>query len=190
MLIGLAIVTSWQFTASSSAQDKTEQASNGISGLEELQQAQANETKRLARVEKNINSLLAKARENGRVRVIVHPTFDFKVVRGQVDPDATKARHRQMATARDTLVSRLQSFARSELKTYDNAPFVVFDADEYSLLMLKSQSGIEAVEEDVVFSPDLVQLTTVIGATNAWSKGYAGAGQALGENVGYRKNSP
>lgn len=138
------------------------------------------ESVRRAQLEKSVDGLIAKARaqKDGLLRVIVHPRGDFESGR-EMDQSKRKLRINRITSARDDLFTRVLPHARSPIRTYEHAPFIVFEVDEHGLQMLKSLPQIERIEEDVQFDALLEQSTPLIGATNAWSSGHSGKGQVI-----------
>lgn len=185
IIASLAVLASGQFDIRVAAQDKPEQAQ----GQTATNISEETEQDFRAKVERKLDTLAARARVEGRIRVVVYPRGDFKFSR-EMDEEQLEARRTRIAAARDSLANRVRSFALN-LKTYSHAPFVAFDVDEFGLQMLKSAPEVEFVEEDIAFDPDLSQSTPLIGAPHAWNLGYTGAGQVIVvADTGVDKNHP
>ncbi|MFN7928433.1 MAG: S8 family serine peptidase [Blastocatellia bacterium] len=140
--------------------------------------AQPSEVQLRARVGQQLDRLMAKAKKDGSIRVIVHPRGDFQLT-PEMDQSQRNARQSRITTARDEMVTRVRSQAQGAIHTYEHAPFIVFEVDEFGLQMLKSLPEIERVEEDITFKPLLADSTPLIGATQAWNAGYTGKGQVI-----------
>ena len=187
---GLTVLASWQLVISGSAQVQSEQEPTAKSGLNAAQEAALKEMQRRARLEKKADSLMVKAREEGTVRVIVHPRGDFKIdpaqlgqrrgqIPGLVSEDFLQARRARITTARENLLNKMQPLARGAVKSYSHVPFVAFDVDEEGLKQLRASSDVELIEEDVMAAPTLSQSTALIGATTVWNSGFTGAGLSV-----------
>ncbi len=196
---GLTVLASWQLVISGSAQVQSgQEASAPKSGLSAAQEA----AQRRARLEKKADSLIAKAREEGSVRVIVHPRGDFKLdptqlgqrrgqIPGLISEDVLQTRRARITTARENLLNKMQPLARGAVKSYSHVPFVAFDVDEEGLKQLRASSEVEFIEEDVLAAPTLSQSTSLIGATSVWNSGFTGAGFSVAiADTGIDKNHP
>ena len=199
---GLTVLASWQLVISGSAQVQSGQELAAKSGLNAAQEAALKEMQRRARLEKKADSLMVKAREEGTVRVIVHPRGDFKLdptqlgqrrgqIPGLVSEDVLQVRRARITTARENLLNKMQPLARGTVKSYSHVPFVAFDVDEEGLKQLRASSEVEFIEEDVMAAPTLSQSTALIGATTVWNSGFTGAGFSVAiADTGVDKNHP
>ncbi|MFQ5924189.1 MAG: S8 family serine peptidase, partial [Anaerolineales bacterium] len=126
-----------------------------------------------------IAALIPKAEEQGLIRVIVHLNVpdqpdgtqedQFQPLNGQSDiADAQRALGLQLASSESVVV-----------RNFKNLPLSVLNVTAQDLAALNNNPLIVSIQEDV---PDPLLLDgsiPLIGADNAWSSGYTGAGQAV-----------
>ncbi len=192
LLVGLAVMTSWKLVTLSSAQIQLgREAGTKNTDLSDAQDAALKEAQRRQRVEKRINQLIGKTKEEGMVRVIVHPRGEFKMNSDSLNEEEFLQYRNRVAHARDLLANNIRQYARGAVKTYSHVPFVAFDVDEQGLQRLKSSPDVENIEEDVLVAPTLSESVPLIGAPTAWNLGYTGAGQAVAiADTGVDKSHP
>ena len=143
-----------------------EESSEGVWG-------EGGEPVREARLSRALEGLRARVRSEGRVRVIVElRTEQEAAVRG-------KASRGAVARAQQSLLSRIGGQEASSIRRFDFIPHVALEVDAVGLEALARAPEVEALEEDGVVWPLLGGSTRRVGAPGAWSRGYAGKGQAI-----------
>ena len=121
-----------------------------------------------------VQQLAAQANQQGSVRVIV-----------QVDTGSsglqtgTPAQTNGLAVAQQTVVQQLAYTNARITAQYEYIPYLALQVDADALEQLAEMPQILAIEEDTAVAPTLSSSIPVIGADDAWSKGYSGAGQTI-----------
>lgn len=136
--------------------------------------------------------LLAQARQNGSVRVIVGLKANADV--GRVSPGANAAAAPTQAQAQVQAQAQLAAFQQqrqalvaslgANATVYANSnnwhiPFIALKVNEAGLKALRASSLVKSVVEDGRFELFLQQSTAVIHADEAWDYGYEGSGWAV-----------
>ena len=122
------------------------------------------------------DSLMEKAVQAGAVRVIVGVAAPF-LPEGQLSsPQAANAQQAAIAQAQDALLGRLSSLDASVVARFTYIPFVALEVDSAALTALYGDASVTSIQEDIPEPPDLAESVPLIGATNAWTSGYTGAG--------------
>lgn len=65
-------------------------------------------------------------------------------------------------------------------KQYRYTPAIALTVDQGLLERLLESNEVASIEEDVILTPSLIESTQIIGADDAWARGYTGNGQAVG----------
>lgn len=126
------------------------------------------------------HSLIAKARSEGSVRVIVGLKVDRYQPEGKLpNTSAITAQRDAIASAQDALSQRLPASVASSMKRFNFIPFAAMSIDEATLEQLKTSPEITSIEEDVSLPPLLAESVPLIGAPAAWNAGFSGAGQTV-----------
>ncbi|HET8781442.1 MAG TPA: S8 family serine peptidase [Pyrinomonadaceae bacterium] len=126
------------------------------------------------------DSLIAKARSDGPVRVIVGLRLDDFEPEGRLtNPNAVIAQREAIARVQSAVVDRLAAFEAKVNRRFSFIPYAVLTVDAASLEQLKLSDDVISVEEDVAVYPDLVTSVPLIGAPTAWAAGHSGSGQAV-----------
>ena len=134
-----------------------------------------------ARRAKAFSALSARAREDGRVRVIVGvrteggPAAATAALRGR----GPKERPAPIARAQQSLLVRMSAHSLSAVRRFKFMPYVAMEVDEAGLEALASDRQVVSIEEDVAVKPSLAGSTARIGAPEAWRQGYTGEGQTI-----------
>lgn len=131
---------------------------------------QANASVHPSQQNTTINQLAFKANQNGSVRVIVQ--FDTSLP--PVQKSATTQTNAQQSVMAELAYANAQVTA-----VYEYIPFMALEVDAEALSQLAAMPQILTIEEDTAVAPTLASSIPVIGADDAWSKGYSGAGQTI-----------
>src|SRR5438045_1646598 len=122
-----------------------------------------------------IDKLSEQVRERGSARVILQ-------MRGL--PATAKAAH-------DRALRDLGAQGLKEIRRYQRAPFVAATVDEAALRAARRHPDVVAVHEDRLHKPSLGDSGPLVGAPDAWSLGFGGAGQHIAIlDTGIDKNHP
>ena len=128
-------------------------------------------------------ALTAKARAEGRVRVIVG-------LRSEGDSEASASSSFKDAEARAAMVSRidrvqqallvrLSGYNVSSVRRFKYIPFLAMEVAALALEALASDPEVLSIEEEKLLKPMLEESIPLVGAPQAWSQGFSGAGQAI-----------
>ena len=128
---------------------------------------------REARRARALEGLRDRVRREGRVRVIVELQAAEEPGRGG------KPNRRAIARASRSLLSRVGAGAEAPVRRFAFIPHVALEVDAVGLEVLARSPEVRALEEDGVVWPLLGGSTRRVGAPGAWSRGYAGKGQAV-----------
>ena len=127
--------------------------------------------------------LSAKARTEGRVRVIVgfrseggsesSASINFK------DAAARAAMVSRVDRAQQALLVRMSGYSLSSIKRFKYIPYLAMEVDAGALEALASDPEVVSIEEDKLLKPMLEESVPLVGAPQAWSQGFSGAGQTI-----------
>ncbi len=128
---------------------------------------------------RGLPALLAKARDEGAVRILVRLNVPF-VPEGFTGSE-TRALSQREAIRRsqdETLAALAKSGARLVAR-YQFIPYLALEADASALVALRGSPSVVAIEEDIPMSPTLASSVPVISAPTAWASGFTGSGQTV-----------
>ncbi|MCB0033831.1 MAG: hypothetical protein KDE51_07425, partial [Anaerolineales bacterium] len=114
------------------------------------------------------------------VRVIVGlalPTFQPEG--NQPNRQAVAQQRAAIAAAQEALVDSLASYQAEVYATYRTIPYLALEIDRAGLEALANDGRVTYISDDKSFYPTLSSSTAVIGAAEAWAKGYEGDGQTV-----------
>ncbi len=144
-----------------------------------------------------LSALRAKAREQGRVRVLVElaPDATLRALQQELAPppldDHAPRRHKPLPAARvearaetiarlrDRLLTRLPARDVRAARGYRHVPLLALEVTPEGLDHLAGLALVRSLREDGVRLPQLTSTLPVIAAAQAWSLGATGAGQAV-----------
>ena len=127
-----------------------------------------------ARRDRAFDALRAKVRAEGKARVIVGLRTDGQSVSAAVSSlNEAQARSPLISRVQQSLLTRMGSYSLSSVRRFKYMPHLAMEVDGPALEALASDP------EDVRVEPSLGTSTALVGAPNAWSQGYSGAGQAV-----------
>lgn len=170
---------------SSSATNSTKTRTSSNKNASQDPRAGSGRTTDTQRVRSNatieaFDSLIAKARSDGPLRVIVGLKVDDFEPEGRLTDAAEVAAQREaIARAQDVVVDRLAAFDAKVNRRFRFVPYTVLTVDAATLEQLKLSDDVISIEEDVAVAPDLATSVPLIGSPTAWAAGHSGAGQAV-----------
>ena len=155
------------------------------------QQSDRPRQSRAERVERKFDELLAKARLEGAVRVIVGLDVGFQPEGELTSSQAVQEQRASFAQAQQSFLDRLVAYNPDLVKRFETIPFIALEVDAAALERMRTFADVVSIEEDVVMKPSLAESTQIVGATAAWARGFSGAGQTIAIlDTGVDKNHP
>ncbi|CAG0947431.1 partial Minor extracellular protease vpr, partial [Anaerolineae bacterium] len=127
---------------------------------------------------KEVGALLAQAQAQGSTRVIVGLRGGFQLD-GRLARTAAESQRIAIAQAQDALLNQMATQNVQFARKFEFMPYLVMEVDANALAFLASSPSVASIVEDKPRAPSLAESTALIGATNAWASGYAGAGQTV-----------
>ncbi len=126
-----------------------------------------------------VDKLISKAREKGRIRVIVGLNTTF-VPEGQIKTaQSINAQRINISRLQDSLLESMGALNPSVVKKFKYIPFMAMEVDEGMLSALISHNLVKTIGEDRLNQPMLTQSVPLIGADKAWTSGFTGTGWAV-----------
>jgi len=123
-----------------------------------------------------------RARREGRVRVIA----EMRLPAGQHVPEgllsgaALNVQRRDIAGVRGQILARLAGRTHHVLRQYSSVPLIALEVGPDALTELEASSLlVRRVVEDTLNAPTLPQSVPLIGADQAWSRGFDGSGMVV-----------
>ena len=133
-----------------------------------------------AQRDKAFEAMRARIQAEGKARVIVGLRTDGRSVSAAVSSlNEAEARSPLISQVQQSLLTRLGSYNLSSVRRFKYMPHVAMVVDGAALEALASDPEVVTLEEDIRVEPSLETSTALVGAPNAWSQGYSGAGQAV-----------
>ncbi|MCY3758936.1 MAG: hypothetical protein OXG96_14540, partial [Acidobacteria bacterium] len=116
----------------------------------------------------------------GQARVIVGLRTDGQSVSASVGSlNEAQVRSPLISRVQQSLLTRMSSFNLSSVRRFKYMPHLAMEVDGAALEALASDPEVVSLEEDIRVELSLETSTPLVGAPNAWSQGYSGAGQAV-----------
>ena len=133
-----------------------------------------------ARRDRAFEALRARIQAEGKARVIVGLRTEGQSVSASVSSlNEAQARSPLISRAQQSLLTRMGSFNLSSVRRFKYMPHLAMEVDGAALEALASDPEVVSLEEDLRVELSLETSTPLVGAPNAWSQGYSGAGQAV-----------
>ena len=133
-----------------------------------------------ARRSRAFAALRGKVRSESRVRVIVGlRTGSQSAATASDRSGGARQRPARIARPQQSLMIRMSGYNISSVRQFKFMPYVAMEVDEAALEALESDPEVISIEEDLVVKPRLGDSTSLIGAPQAWSQGYAGSRQTI-----------
>jgi subtilisin family serine protease len=98
---------------------------------------------------------------------------------GLLTATGRNAQSERLAVVRRQALSRVSVSGARALRTYERLPYVAVEASTSALRALRSAAEVAAVLPDELFRPSLASSGPVVGAPQAWSAGFTGAGHTV-----------
>ena len=128
-------------------------------------------------------ALIAQARSEGRVRVIVGLRDEggsgASTASSFEDVAARSAMTGRVDRVQQALLARMSSHRVSSVKRFKYIPYLAMEADAAALEALASDPEVVSIEEDKLLKAMLEESVPLIGAPRAWSRGFSGSGQTI-----------
>jgi uncharacterized repeat protein (TIGR01451 family) len=119
--------------------------------------------------------LLAQIEATGSAAVIV----GFRLPGAQFRPEAAASQQRAIAQTQTALLSRLSAYAISNVKAFEQIPFVAMRLDAAALKALQADPSVTSIVEDVVLPPLVARSLPIIRADAAHLRTFRGQGQTI-----------
>jgi uncharacterized protein (TIGR03437 family) len=142
-------------------------------------QNEASKMERSQSAQAHFLALASKIQTTKTLSVIIRLRLPYSIqteISGGLPAEAQRLAIRQV---RERLLDELAGYEPSSVKTYQYLPFVALRLNVVG--MSSAQQTVDAldIQEDELYAPMLAQSTQRIGAVQAWSQGYTGAGQTV-----------
>lgn len=121
---------------------------------------------------------LAQARTRGSARVIIRldlPTLPEALLGAA----QTAAQRASIARTQAGVLARLGGAHSSTSRRFSSVPYLALQVDESDVHALAAFPEVTEIHIDALAAPSLAQSTAIVGAINAWSAGYTGAGYTI-----------
>ena len=127
-----------------------------------------------------LRSLEEDAAKQGSVRVIVELKTSFDPTEA-VDKDRTMDRRAAVKRIQDEALTDLQPELPDATKVtrFTTVPGIALKATPGVLKKLARSPLVDSISKDFPITPVLVESTPLVGATNAWARGYRGSGKSV-----------
>jgi len=122
--------------------------------------------------------LTAQATTDGEKRVIVQLRTSF-TPEGNLTPAQRAAQRAAIQVIQDNLLNLLAQFQVVLVTRYEIVPFLTLDVNAAAVEFLRNSPIAVNIQENRVGHPIVDQGVPLVGAPNAWSRGFSGAGQAI-----------
>lgn len=136
-----------------------------------------------ARRARVLAELTAKVQAEGRVRVIVglRPEGGSEVAAPSSfkDSAARAAMVRRVDHVQQELLVRMSGHSISSVRRFKYIPYLAMEVEAAALEALVSDPEVLSIEEDKLLKPMLEESVPLVGAPQAWSQGFSGAGQTI-----------
>lgn len=128
--------------------------------------------------------LLAKTEAEGSVKVIVGLAIapEFQPEGFHSTPQAIQSQREAIALAQQSLLDSLSLFGVSVKANFRFVPFIAMTVDESALEFLvasKAAGVVTSIEEDIFVPATLASTIPIVGADDAWARGFEAQGQAV-----------
>ena len=122
--------------------------------------------------------LISRAAAEGEVKVIVGLNTGF-IPEGYLTAAQRAAQRAAIKQAQDTLLERLTQFQVRLITKFEFVPYMAIYANTAALEFMRNSFLVKNVREDQILTPSLNESVPLVGAPNAWSRGFSGAGQTI-----------
>lgn len=122
--------------------------------------------------------LIQQAAAEGPLRVIVELNINF-TPEGYLTPEQRIAQRNAIALAQENLLNRLVQFQARLTTRYQFIPHMTLEVNAAALEFLRASPLVKTIEENRLLKPSLEESVPLIGAPDAWNRGFSGAGQTI-----------
>ena len=126
----------------------------------------------------DLDSLMAAARADGSVRVVVGVRASFRP-EGQLDRVSVAEQRARIEDAQDELADELDGTRHRVVREFDSLPYVALELSPRALEELWASGEATTVTEDRRLAPLMYESGPLVQAPEAWSAGYDGTGQVV-----------
>jgi len=130
-------------------------------------------------LKEKFTELKTKVDKINSIPVIIGLDTDF-VSEGKLTSSDVKIQKNKIGQDQDSLLSFLKNYRAEKIKKFEHLPFLAMTVDKATLQRLEASPRIAMIAEDTLFKPLLAQSVPLIGAPDAWARGFSGQGQAIG----------
>ncbi|MEQ1560247.1 MAG: S8 family serine peptidase [Methyloglobulus sp.] len=126
----------------------------------------------------HMQALTEKVQKNGTVRVIVRmkvPTHPA----GMLSAEGVRGQQTAIAQSQNRVLNGMIAAHPKSVKRFKHIPYLAMEVDADTLAQLKSSPDVAGVTEDLMLRANLTESVPLVGGSNAWAKGYSGAGQTV-----------
>ena len=127
----------------------------------------------------NYVPLLAKARENGSIKVIIRLDVKFEPEGKLAGSASIQSQRSGIQRTQNDIARRLNLNQSNKVRRFTYVPQMAMEIDEALLIKLINDPKVISVHEDRLMEPTLMDSVPLIGANTAWSWGYSGNGQVI-----------
>ncbi|HEX8264620.1 MAG TPA: hypothetical protein VF596_04295, partial [Pyrinomonadaceae bacterium] len=125
------------------------------------------------------DNLIAKAEDSGTVRVIIGLRTNYSPEGYLANDSKRKAQRDAIAEVQNDVTEKLKGYWVKSVKQFEFIPFMAMEVDSAALGQIKQFAEVGSLEEDELADATMQQSIPLIGAPNAWSSGYTGAGRTV-----------
>ena len=118
-------------------------------------------------------------RRRGSAAVIAGLAVPFRPEGELGRSDGIAAQRQAIAATREAVLDRLAGHDVRTVKRFETVPYVALTVDAAGLEALLADPDVFEVHEDAWMRTSLAESTGIIGAPQAWSQGFTGAGQTV-----------
>ncbi|OGO15687.1 MAG: hypothetical protein A2Z14_06535 [Chloroflexi bacterium RBG_16_48_8] len=129
--------------------------------------------------ETEIQELIQKAQNEGRVRILVELDLAFLPEGNLLSQIAVQQQRLSIQQAQRALMHSLRLGADRVVRRFKYVPQLVIEVDSSQLNVLLSDPRVRNIYEDKLVGLNLSSSVPYIGADHAWAEGYMGAGQVV-----------
>lgn len=130
-------------------------------------------------IERLIDELIGRARQQGTVRIIIGIRTPFQSEGNLKSVSAVGAQRAAITRSQDLILRRLTGYDPASIKRFETIPFLAMEISVNGLERLRTDNDVVSIQEDIALAPLLTESTRIVGATNAWARGFSGAGQTI-----------
>src|SRR3990172_222007 len=130
-------------------------------------------------LKEKFKELKTEADKKNSIPVIIGLDTDF-VPEGKLSRSDVKVQKNKISQDQDSLLSFLKNYRAEKIKKFEHFPFIAMTVDKATLQRLEASPRVSVIAEDTLFRPLLDQSVPLIGAPDAWTRGFSGQNQAIG----------